>query len=261
MIGSHSQTMQPRPLALNTSALTHSSGSSVARLGGTAAVAGIRAEILHARNIPEPPAIDLDAPDTDDPSAPLEPDFALPIVVPNIEIAGAAPGLVAGQAPSSRAQALAARVLSLLHLTRVIRASDLRITRKAVNEDGEEEEVLAGYWVLYIDVHVISADGNVFDAIWFAILGALRNARLPRAAWNSDSESVICDADPASLRPLRLRGNPVAASFAVFEPALEKGLRDEKGVWVLNDPDGFEEGYFHLLDYLTAFLFEHRFDI
>ena len=34
----------------------------------------------------------------------------------------------------------------------------------------------------------------------------------------------------------------MAASFAVFEPGKMKGSKNEKGTWVLADPDGFEEG-------------------
>lgn len=34
----------------------------------------------------------------------------------------------------------------------------------------------------------------------------------------------------------------MASSFAVFEPAREKGLGREEGVWVLADADAFEEG-------------------
>lgn len=34
----------------------------------------------------------------------------------------------------------------------------------------------------------------------------------------------------------------MVSSFAVFEARREKGLGIENGVWVLADPDGFEEG-------------------
>src|ERR1700753_1077507 len=48
------------PPTLNASPLTHCFGSCVARSGDTAAVAGIRAEILEAKNIPDPPSDEYD---------------------------------------------------------------------------------------------------------------------------------------------------------------------------------------------------------
>jgi exosome complex component RRP43 len=87
----------------------------------------------------------------------------------------------------------------------------------------------------------ISADGNLFDAAWTATLAALRNTALPRAWWNPDLETVVC-ADSERPRRLALKGGPVAASFAVFEPGKMKGSKNEKETWVLADPDGFEEG-------------------
>jgi len=87
----------------------------------------------------------------------------------------------------------------------------------------------------------ISADDNLFDAAWMAALAALRNTTLPRAWWNPDLETVVC-ADSERPRRLALSGDPVAVSFAVFEPGRMKGSKNEKGTWVLADPDGFEEG-------------------
>jgi len=87
----------------------------------------------------------------------------------------------------------------------------------------------------------ISVDGNLFDAAWTAALAALRNTTLPRAWWNPDLQTVVC-ADSERPRRLALRGDPVSASFAVFEPGKMKGSKNEKGTWVLADPDGFEEG-------------------
>jgi exosome complex component RRP43 len=87
----------------------------------------------------------------------------------------------------------------------------------------------------------ISSDGNLFDAAWMAAIAALRNTVLPEAWWNPDLETVVC-ADSEQLRRLALRGDPVAVSFAVFEPGKMKGSKNERETWVLADPDGFEEG-------------------
>ena len=87
----------------------------------------------------------------------------------------------------------------------------------------------------------ISADGNLFDAAWTATLTALRNTTLPKVRWNPDLETVVY-ADSEQPKQLALKGGPVAASFAVFEPGKMKGSKNEKETWILADPDGFEEG-------------------
>ncbi|GME49785.1 Exosome complex component rrp43 [Neofusicoccum parvum] len=270
---------EPRTPAINTGSLSHCQGSAVARVGDTAVVAGVRAELLRAADVPNPPRYeellggdsttttssgngygdgDEDPPAWDD-AHELQ---RLGLLVPNVELAtGASPSVMPGQPPGAVAQALTARLLGLLHATRVVRGRDLRIVWEAPatgEEEGGGREVKA-FWTLYVDVLFISLDGNALDAAWGAVVAALRDTLLPRAWWDQDQGLVLCSERREEARKLRLRGEPVVASFAVFEPGRRggKGVRvlglggdgeqltggdeEQEKAWVLADPDAFEE--------------------
>jgi exosome complex component RRP43 len=245
---------QFRSPVVNTNSLTHCSGSAVVRLGDTAVVCGVRGEILLAKDIPNAPKVDLsddEAMDDDEGVEEEEDDVAevasLNLLVPNIELAtGCSPAHLPGNPPSTLAQSLSQRLLSLLHSTRLIRASDLRIIYRPPSrpDDDIPDEPppveIAAYWTLYIDILIISLDGNPFDAAWGAILAALGNTRLPKAWWDPDLEMILCSDQAKDGKKLQLRGCPVASSFVVFEPGREKGLKEDR-TWILADPDTFEE--------------------
>ena len=260
----------------NAGSLTHCNGSAVVRLGDTAAVCGVRAEILLARDVPNPPKRQVQpsksalpggendrADETEDEIAADAAELtSLGLLVPNVELGtGCSPAHLPTNAPSAQGQSLAHRILSLLRSTRLVRCADLQITRPvpAVLDDGsaagegdredletaaEKVEVVA-YWTLYVDVVFISLDGAAFDAAWGAVLAALRDLKLPRAAWDDEVGAVICSEDAAEARTLRLRGLPVAATFAAFgqEEGRDGGKEEGGGkdAWLLADPDAFEE--------------------
>ncbi|EON68753.1 hypothetical protein W97_08011 [Coniosporium apollinis CBS 100218] len=273
---------------INTGSLTHSHGSAVVRIGDTAVVAGVRGEILLADDIPNPPEREKRDFDTNstrqesrgsgaDPSskgggdadADAEADSLahLQLLVPNLELStGCHPSHLPGSPPSSLAQSLAQRILSLLHSTRLVPLQQLRILRPrarssdlddegdemldpdaAVDGDGDGKvkgwEVVA-YWTLYIDILFISLDGAVFDAAWGAVVAALGDTRLPHAWWDADRECVLCEEDGAQARGLGLRGCPVAATVGVFAPGRRGvvGGEKEEESWMLVDLDAFEEG-------------------
>ncbi|KAJ5595565.1 exoribonuclease family protein [Penicillium hispanicum] len=209
----------------------------------------------------------------------------LNLLVPNLSLStGCAPGFIPGAPPSALAQSLSHQILSLLHSTRLVRTDDLRIWYQPPsfgpedlerhNEDeqmdvdvgqgasvaeGKTREIKA-FWVLYIDVMIISLAGNPFDAAWASVLAALRDTKLPKAWWDVDNETILCSDSISESRKLSLRGFPVASSFCVFEADAAAGWRavvipdaDEqkaadqkkKGAqqkWILADPDGYEEG-------------------
>lgn len=238
-----------RTPTINASSLTHCSGSAVVRLGDTAVVCGVRGEILLASDIPNPhpPTTSPSDDDTADDSAELP---SLNLLVPNLELStGCSPAHLPGNPPSTLAQSLSQRILSLLHETRLIRAQDLRILYEPppTPDDDEMPDVpprveTKAYWTLYIDVLFISLDGNAFDAAWGAVLAALRDTVLPRAWWEPDLEMVLCSDVAAEAGRLRLRGLPVAATFAVFSPEEGKArARGEGKAWLLSDPDTLEE--------------------
>jgi exosome complex component RRP43 len=238
---------QFRSPVINTSSLTHCSGSAVVRLGDTAVVCGVRGEILLAKDIPNAPHVDLpdEAEEDEEEGDDVAEVSSLNLLVPNIELAtGCSPAHLPGNPPSTLAQSLSQRLLSLLHTTRLIRASDLRILHRPPSSLDDDDEAppleIAAYWTLYIDVLIISLDGNPFDAAWGAILAALQNTTLPKARWDPDLELILCSDRVSEGNKLALRGCPVAASFTVFEPGREKGIAEARN-WVLADPDAFEE--------------------
>ena len=209
----------------------------------------------------------------------------LNLLVPNLSLStGCAPGFIPGAPPSALAQSLSHQILSLLHCTRLVRADDLRIwyqppdlgseEREHHNEDEQMDldvdtdvnfgqrkpQEIKAFWVLYIDVMIISLAGNPFDAAWASVLAALRDTRLPKAWWDVDNETIVCSDSISDSRKLTLRGLPVSSSFCVFEADAAAGWRavvipdadqqkssDRRGKgaqqkWILADPDGYEEG-------------------
>lgn len=255
-----------RTPALHTNSLTHCSGSAVVRFGDTAVVCGIRGEILSAKDIPNAPSIpnlpdpekeqnDEDMEGAEEEGEEEEDDAKeianLNLLVPNIELAtGCSPAHLPGSPPTTLAQSLSQRILSHLHSTRLLRASDLRILYRPppppdATEDEQEEVEIKAYWTLYIDILVISLDGNIFDAAWFSLLAALSNTILPKAYYDPDRETILCTHDSRSLK---LRGLPVPSTFTVFDPDNHKNLdlstdiRQKKSKsFILSDPDTLEE--------------------
>ncbi|KAB8227843.1 3' exoribonuclease family protein [Aspergillus alliaceus] len=220
--------------------------------------------------------------DSDDDESHIQ-DFNL--VVPNLSLStGCAPGFIPGAPPSAMAQSLSHQILTLLHSTRLVRTEDLRIWYQPPNFGAEELErhnedeqmdvdapqgeaateknrEIKAFWVLYIDVMIVSLAGNPFDAAWAAVLAALRDTKLPRAWWDVDNEMVVCSEAVSEARKLTLRGLPVSSSFCVFEADAASGWRavvvpdaeEERELddsarrgnqrrWILADPDGYEEG-------------------
>jgi len=307
--------LQFRVTSANAGSLTHTNGSAVVRVGDTAAVCGVRAEILHTDDIaswsvsrPTAPEsnnkrrkladtnqklsqktadvgtrnIEEDDSEDDQEDESYIQDFNL--LVPNLSLStGCAPGFLPGAPPSSLAQALSHQILSLLHSSRLVREDDLRIWYQppdlgaedlerhneneqmdvdAAHDDQQQKNrEIKAFWVLYIDIMIISLAGNPFDAAWAAVVAALRDTKLPRAWWDEDNEMVLCSEAVSEAKKLSLRGMPVASSFTVFEADAAAGWRavvipdaeeeeeiDEakrKGLqrrWILADPDGYEEG-------------------
>ena len=264
---------QARPPSINANSLTHAHGSAVVRVGDTAVVCGVRGEILHAEDSNAASLFQGSSaygprPDTMDGDAIAE----LDLLIPNIELStGCNPQHMPGNPPSTLAQSLTQRALTLLRISNLVAFEDLQIWARSldgetvtgsdsdssaeVNEDrpkarkdASDESPLPpkvmAYWALYIDVLVMSLDGSAFDTIWAAILAALRNTRLPTAWWDHDLEQVLCDPSREMGRQLQLRGCPIACSFAALDPPLRIGSKRTSGedVQVLVDPDDFEEG-------------------
>jgi exosome complex component RRP43 len=248
-----------RKPVLNVSSLTHAAGSAVVRVGDTAVVAGVRAEILAVK----------DATSSGSGGAQRAAEMMDVLVVPNVEFAtGCSGDQVPGSAPSGLAQATAWRVKDVLVASGFISPLQLEIrgrkhgsSSSSLSSSGEEEESdedddddmavdgqedkeeqeIVGYFVLYIDLVIISLAGSPFPPLWAACLAALRSTRLPHATYSQQLETIVCSPLLSQSSQLHTNGLPFACTYRVFEPQLEKGLRDKKDTWVLADPDAFEE--------------------
>ncbi|KAK5698464.1 hypothetical protein LTR17_023639 [Elasticomyces elasticus] len=227
-----------RTPTINTGSLSHSNGSAVVRIGDTAIVCGVRAEVLLASDIPNPPCDDFSEDEM------IE---QMGLLVPNVELStGCSPNHLPGNPPSTLAQALSYRILSLLHTANLINLQDLRIqyTEPPTDEDLPDDGpkvVTKAYWTLYLDILCIALDGNPFDALWAGVLSALQNTQLPKAWWDPDREMIVCSPLASEATRLQLRHLPVASTFAVFSTASPLKARSEAQSWVLADPDDFEE--------------------
>lgn len=229
---------ETRKQTINTGSLTHSNGSAVVRCGHTAVVCGVKAEILLASDIPNPPEETAgDASLTED----------LGLLVPNVELStGCSPAHLPGNPPGTLAQSLSHRVMTLLHSCNLVDPSALTIqyTQPQTDEDLPDEGpqiVTKAYWTLYIDILCIALDGNPFDTIWTAVLVSLQNTVLPAATWDPDREMILCSPRVDEATKLHLSMLPMATTFAAFSTA--SPLKDNANArsWVLVDPDAFEE--------------------
>ena len=266
------------PVTLHTGSISHASGSAVARIGDTAVVCGIKAEILHTKDVADWKHPDINPNDTkriEDENEDArrkrrktEADeiAGLNLLVPNVELStGCSPAHLPGSPPSDLAQTLSHRVLSLLYTSQLLEAEDLRIWHHPTSQqsslssatapnpsdpfaitseelDGEDTEIskpqIQAYWTLHITILFLSLDGNPFDAAWCALLAALLDVRLPRAWWDPDLESVLCSPDASEATRLSLTGLPVPLTVGALGREGDEG--QEK--WLLADMDGFEEG-------------------
>lgn len=228
------------------------------RVGDTAVVCGVRAEILLVRDIADYRQQERDTSHDDSSSEEdrerrrkkqkrredVEEMARLNLLVPNLELAtGCSPAHLPGGPPSPLAQTLTQRIVTLLHTSHLLDMDDLRIWHHNPPSPASEEidkmdtsspsdleldpsdpaqgkgPELKAFWTLYMDMVFISLDGSPFDAAWGSVLAALRDVRLPRAYWDEDRDCVLCDPDVAVARPLTLQALPVATSFGVFTAA------------------------------------------
>jgi exosome complex component RRP43 len=234
-----------RKPTVNLSSLSHAHGSAVVRVGDTTVICGVRGETILTSNIPSYRA-------SNNETELKEYD----LLVPNIELAtGCSPQYLPGGPPTTLAQTLSTRIYSLLHSSKVVNPDDLRIshTRPAdevaaeedrMDEDDaadtvEGEQVVAAYWVLYIDIFFISFDGNPFDAAWAATMAALRDTKLPQARYDADREMIICSRKESN--PLTITNIPIACTAVVFTGKETDRATTDGKFWLLVDPDRLEE--------------------
>ncbi|KAL8721624.1 MAG: hypothetical protein Q9181_007669, partial [Wetmoreana brouardii] len=261
---------ESRKPTINTGSLTHCHGSAVVRSGDTAVVCAVRGEILNALDVVDyKPATKpeelhqryggtsarLDASDPDSRQSARMEDAeemaCLNLLVPNVELStGCSPSFLPGAPPSTEAQSLSHRILTLLHTSQLLSMDDLRIwyhpppsiptetspplpeaplseptsmsldvPNEPTSEDTEDNALdpeIKAFWTLHITLLVLSLSGPLFPTLWGVLIAALHNTRLPKAWWDVDAQSVFCSPLISDSKPLALNGLPIAANFGVF---------------------------------------------
>ena len=108
---------------------------------------------------------------------------------------------------------------------------------------------------MYLDVVFLSLNGGAHDAAWAALVAALADVRLPKARWDLDLESVLCDANAVRAQRLNLRSGPISMTAGVIvtkhntrsmsrlpdQETKQGPSRLEEEKWLLVDMDDFEE--------------------
>lgn len=177
--------LEPRTTALDTGSISTAAGSALARVGGTTIVAGVTAELA-------------------------EPEAAAPdrgFIVPNIELSAVCSPDFRPGPPSEKSQVLAQYLADLLASSNVVDLTDLCITPGRL------------CWVLYVDLVVVSHDGNLLDTAVTVTMAALTNTTLPNVQINE--ETNLAEVDSASARTaLVVRNTPVATTVALFDDAI-----------------------------------------
>ena len=181
---------QRREIVVEPGIISKAEGSAKVTLGDTQVIVGVK------------PSIGEPFADTPDVGVLMTNCEMLPMAAPEFE-----PG------PPSPESIELARVVD-----RGIRESELVDLEKLCIEEGKK------VWMLFIDLHVIDYDGNLFDCANIAVMAALLNTKLPTASI-VDDELVL---DEENLMDLPVRDKVALSTFVkigngmVLDPSLEE---------------------------------------
>ncbi len=193
---------QYRPLRIRVGHIAKAEGSGEVWLGHTRVLAGVKLK----PGVPYP-----DTPDQDTLSTSAEMN---PLAAPNFE---------AG--PPQPAGIELARVVD-----RGIRESGLIDFKKLCVTPGEK------IWTVFLDLHILDYDGNLFDACSIAALAATLGARVPNKQYQVSDEDVPL--------PLTTRSPPVSCTVAkvgkalLLDPILDEDLTMDARLTVACDEGG-----------------------
>jgi len=207
-----------RKIAIETGFISKAEGSARVKLGNTQVVAGIK--IIIGTPYPDSPASGVMATAAE----------LIPMASPDFE---------AGP-PREKAIELA-RVVD-----RGIRESKIIEVDKLCLEPGE------AIWMIFIDIHILDFDGNLFDASSLAALAALHNAVIPIERLRSDLEKLqekfpsvkkYLEEHPTDY-PLPLQEPPISCTSVKYnnvimiDPALDEEEIAEARLTVATDKNG-----------------------
>ena len=179
-----------REIFIETGVIRKAEGSARVKLGNTQLIVGIK------------PQIGEPFPDTPGTGIIITNSELLPMASPTFE-----PG-----PPDERSIELS-RVVD-----RCIRESNMLNLEKLCLVEG------SSVWLLFIDLHIIDYDGNLFDAAVLATVAALRDTKLPTAKIEEDE--IILDYE--NPQPLPLEDTALMCTFAkigdqmILDPSLDE---------------------------------------
>ena len=156
-----------RDIIIEPGIISKAEGSARVKIGNTQVIVGIK------------PQIGEPFPDTPDVGVLMTNGEMLPMADPTFE-----PG------PPSEVSVELARVVD-----RGIRESKMVDLEKLCIEPGKK------VWMLFIDLHIIDFDGNLFDTATLAVLSALKNTKIPVAKMEGDE--LVVDEENTMELPIR----------------------------------------------------------
>ncbi len=187
-----------RPISVEKGIVNVAEGSARVKLGGTDVIVGIKIELG------EP------YPDTPDRG----------VLTTNAElIPMASPTFEAG--PPREGAIELARVVD-----RGIRESKMIDLEKLCIKAGEQ------VWILFIDIHVIDYDGNLFDAASYGTLAALTTAKVPASKVGGEDFQLPLRCYPVSMTAAKIK------DYILFDPCLDEENIAEARLTVALDENG-----------------------
>ncbi len=156
-----------RDIIIETDVISKAEGSARVKIGDTQIIVGAK------------PQLGEPFPDTPNVGVLMTNSELLPMADPKFE-----PG------PPSENSVELARVVD-----RCIRESEMVDLEKLCIKEGKK------VWMIFLDLHIIDYDGNLFDAATLAVMAALMNTKIPTAKYENDE--VIIDNENTIDLPLK----------------------------------------------------------
>jgi exosome complex component RRP42 len=194
-----------RPITIQTGVIQKANGSAMVTLGNTEVIAGVKI----ATGIPFP-----DTPDKG-------------LLVVNVEILPLASPYAEPGPPSEEAIELA-RVVD-----RGVRESEMVDLSKLCLVKGKT------VYTVFVDVNIMNVDGNLFDATSYAVVSALRTAKMNKYVVEDDKPKVTEERIPVPVERL-----PVSVTMArigdtlVVDPASEEEAAMDMRITITTDDEG-----------------------
>lgn len=174
-----------RPITINVGTVNTADGSATVRIGHTAVMCGIKAELA-------------------------TPTLRKPnegFIIPNVELYPCcSPKFKAGP-PGEKAVAASQFLKSVITSANLVNVEDLCIKPNKMA------------WCLFCDVVCLNYDGNLSDAALIAFMAALQNVRLPNVIYDDETERI--DVSLEKNVPVALMAKPVASTFTVYSEDIQ----------------------------------------